>query len=375
MRHFILLVAFLALGACATTTVAEKASRFDEGVAAYDAGDFETAYRIWNELAREDDLAAMRNVAQLLRQGKGVAKDSKRAFKLYMSAAEKGLVTAMANLGDMYLAGDGVDRNPQAAAAWYARAASAGLSLAQWKLAEMYDSGNGVPVDKARARGLLERAARNGYAPAQDKLREMGLELNAQGEVVAIEAAPAPAETAAAPAAPAKPSSPQGRSGLIDDLIDTISPPEPVAAAAPAAVAAMAPAPGSATPKPVGMSPGDPIAPDLIAKMAQADATAVYAGLAAYNAGDKKNAMSIWHDAAARGVADAQLRVGLLHARGEGTIQDMIEAYRWLRHAATQGHPQAIEELARLSAKLAPAERAIGESLVREPINKAKKPG
>ena len=375
MRHFILLVAFLALGACATTTVAEKASRFDEGVAAYDAGDFETAYRIWNELAREDDLAAMRNVAQLLRQGKGVAKDSKRAFKLYMSAAEKGLVTAMANLGDMYLAGDGVDRNPQAAAAWYARAASAGLSLAQWKLAEMYDSGNGVPVDKARARGLLERAARNGYAPAQDKLREMGLELNAQGEVVAIEAAPAPAETAAAPAAPAKPSSPQDRSGLIDDLIDTISPPEPGAAAAPAAVAAMAPAPGSAAPKPVGMSPGDPIAPDLIAKMAQADATAVYAGLAAYNAGDKKNAMSIWHDAATRGVADAQLRVGLLHARGEGTIQDMIEAYRWLRHAATQGHPQAIEELARLSAKLAPAERAIGESLVREPINKAKKPG
>ena len=375
MRHFILLVAFLALGACATTTVAEKASRFDEGVAAYDAGDFETAYRIWNELAREDDLAAMRNVAQLLRQGKGVAKDSKRAFKLYMSAAEKGLVTAMANLGDMYLAGDGVDRNPQAAAAWYARAASAGLSLAQWKLAEMYDSGNGVPVDKARARGLLERAARNGYAPAQDKLREMGLELNAQGEVVAIEAAPAPAETAAAPAAPAKPSSPQDRSGLIDDLIDTISPPESGAAAAPAAVAAMAPAPGSATPKPVGMSPGDPIAPDLIAKMAQADATAVYAGLAAYNAGDKKNAMSIWHDAATRGVADAQLRVGLLHARGEGTIQDMIEAYRWLRHAATQGHPQAIEELARLSAKLAPAERAIGESLVREPINKAKKPG
>jgi hypothetical protein len=382
MRHFILLVAFLALGACATTTVAEKASRFDEGVAAYDAGDFETAYRIWNDLAREDDLAAMRNVAQLLRQGKGVAKDSKRAFKLYMSAAEKGLVTAMANLGDMYLAGDGVDRNPQAAAAWYARAAAAGLSLAQWKLADMYDSGNGVPVDKARARGLLERAARNGYAPAQDRLREMGLELNAQGEVVTIEtksapgevAAPASAASAEAPAAPVKPSAPQGRSGLIDDLIDTISPPEPPPTAA-AAVASTAPAPVPAAAKPVGMSPGDPIAPDLIAKMAQADATAVYAGLAAYNAGDRKNALSIWHDAASRGVADAQLRVGLLHARGEGTIQDMIEAYRWLRHAATQGHPQAIEELARLSAKLAPAERAIGESLVREPISKAKKPG
>lgn len=374
MRHFILLVAFLSLGACATATVAEKASRFDEGVAAYDAGDFEGAYRIWDELARQDDLAAMRNVAQLLRQGKGVAKDSKRAFKLYTEAAEKGLVTAMANLGDMYLAGEGVERNPQAAAAWYARAASAGLSLAQWKLAEMYDSGNGVPVDKVRARGLLERAARNGYAPAQQKLRDQGLQLNAQGEVVAAEPAAtqvepgAPAPVARAPVAPAP-----GRPGLLDDLFQS-KPQTPDQTAPAAGNQTAAAAPVAVTPKPAGLSPGDPIAPDLIAKMAQADAAAVYAGLAAYNAGDRKNALSIWHDAAARGVAEAQLRVGLLHARGEGTIQDMIEAYRWMRHASAQGHPQAIEELARLSAKLAPAERAIGESLVREPINQAKKP-
>jgi len=368
MRHFILLVAFLALGACATTTVAEKASRFDEGVAAYDAGDFAAAYRIWDELARQDDLAAMRNVAQLLRQGKGVAKDSKRAFKLYMAAAERGLVTAMANLGDMYLAGDGVERNPQAAAAWFARAAAAGLSLAQWKLAAMYDSGDGIPVDKARARGLLERAARNGYAPAQERLREMGLELNAQGEVVATESPvpAAPAANTATASAPAGPAIPKGRPGILDDLFSTSTP-------APAAPAAASPAP--TTPKPAGMSLADAIPPDQIARMAPADATSVYAGLAAYNAGDRKNALSIWFDAAARGVPDAQLRVGLMHARGEGTIQDMIEAYRWLRHASTQGHPQAIEELARLSARLAPAERAIGESLVREPIGKARKPG
>jgi TPR repeat protein len=375
MRHFILLVAFLALGACATTTVAEKASRFDEGVAAYDAGDFETAYRIWNELAREDDLAAMRNVAQLLRQGKGVAKDSKRAFKLYMEAAEKGYVLAMANLGDMYLAGEGVERNPQAAAAWYARAASAGQSIALFKLAEMYDSGNGIPTDKVRARGLLERAARNGYAKAQQKLRDQGLQLNALGDVVAAEPAATQVEPgASAPLARASVGPAPGRPGLLDDLFKS-TPPTPAQTATAAGNETVVAVPVAVTPKPAGLSPGDPIAPDLIAKMAQADATAVYAGLAAYNAGDKKNAMSIWHDAATRGVADAQLRVGLLHARGEGTIQDMIEAYRWLRHAATQGHPQAIEELARLSAKLAPAERAIGESLVREPINKAKKPG
>jgi hypothetical protein len=357
MRYIPILVAAALLAGCATNVVAEKASRFDQGVAAYDSGDYQTAYRIWNELADDNDLAAMRNVAQLLRQGKGVEKNPKRAFKLYQSAAEKGLVTAMANVGDMYLNGEGVEKNPEAAAAWYARAAAAGLSLAQWKLAEMYDAGNGVQKDPVRARALLERAARNGYAPAQAKLKSMGLTLNDAGEVIE-QPAPAPAPQAADDGNKAYKDG--GEPGFFDRLVGGgSSSPKPIT-----------PAPAATT----GMSPGAPILPDVIAKMAQADLTAVYAGVAAYNAGDKKNALSIWHSAATRGVPDAQLRVGLMFERGDGTAQDAIEGYRWLRHAAAQGHPQAITELARVSAKLAPAERAIAESLVREPIAKAKKP-
>lgn len=358
MRYIPILVAAALLAGCATNIVAEKASRFDQGVAAYDSGDYQTAYRIWDELARDNDLAAMRNVAQLLRQGKGVEKNPKRAFKLYQDAAEKGLVTAMANVGDMYLAGEGVEKNAEAAAAWYARAATAGLSLAQWKLADMYDAGNGVQKDPARARALLERAARNGYAPAQARLKSMGLTLNDAGEVVEPAAPPPP------PARTADDGNKAYRDGGESNFFDRLvgggsSSPKPITPAQPAAT---------------GMTPGAPISPDVIAKMAQADLTAVYAGVAAYNAGDKKNALVIWHGAATRGVADAQLRVGLMFERGDGTAQDAIEGYRWLRHAAAQGHPQAITELARVSAKLAPAERAIAESLVREPISKAKKP-
>lgn len=351
MRYAWVFVAAALLSGCATNIVAEKASRFDQGVAAYDSGDYQTAYRIWDELARDNDLAAMRNVAQLLRQGKGVEKDPKRAFKLYMEAAEKGLVTAMANVGDMYLSGEGVDKNAEAAAAWYARAATAGLSLAQWKLADMYDNGVGVQKDPARSRALLERAARNGYAPAQAKLKAMGLTLSETGEVVE---APAPKTTADAPYQGG------GQSNFFDRLVGSGAAPKSIA-------------PPSAA-QPVSMSPGDPMAPELVSKMAQGDLTAVYAGVAAYNAGDKKNALTIWHAAATRGVAEAQLRVGLMFERGDGAAQDAIEGYRWLRHAAAQGHPQAIVELARVSAKLAPAERAIAESLVREPVAKAKKP-
>ena len=350
LRHFLVLAAAVLTSGCATNILAEKASRFDQGVAAYDAGDYPTAYRIWEGLAKENDLAAMRNVAQLLRQGKGVAKDIKQAFKLYQEAADKGLVTAMANVGDMYIAGEGVEKNLEAAAAWYARAATAGLSLAQWKLADMYENGLGVQKDPARSRALLERAARNGYTPAQAKLKAMGVTLSESGEVVVPPAAAQPENSNAAYQG-------GGQSNFFDRLVGGGTP-------------AVAPA----NPGPARMAPGDPISPDVVSKMQQADLTAVYAGVAAYSSGDKKNALNIWHSAAVRGVAEAQLRVGLLFERGEGAPLDVIEAYRWLRHAAAQGHAQAITELARVSAKLAPAERAIAESMVREPVAKAKKP-
>lgn len=333
--RFPIFVAFaLVLNACATNVVAEKASRFDQAVAAYDAGDFSGAYRIWSDLAAEDDLAAMRNAAQLLRQGKGVEKDAKKAFNLYSEAAEKGLVTAMANVGDMYIAGEGVEKNPEAAAAWYARAASAGLSLAQVKLAEMYEQGLGVPRDPARARTLVERAARNGYAPAQAKLARMA-------------PSPAPASTSTGGE-----DDPYRGGGTITSEL--------------ALEHAGAPAPTSGTARAM---PGDVVPADLGAKMPPADLAQMNAGLSAYAAQDKRLAFATWRNVAGRGNADAQLRVGLLYQRGEGVGQDMIEAYRWLKLAANQAHPKAAAELSFVAAQLAPAERAIAESLVKMPAS------
>lgn len=327
LRFVVLWACALALNACATNIAAEKASRFDQGVAAYDAGDFPAAYRIWSELAEEDDLAAMRNTAQLLRQGKGVEKDVRRAFNLYLEAAEKGLVTAMANVGDMFLAGEGTEKNPQAAAAWYARAATAGLSLAQWKLADMYEQGIGVERDPTRARALIERAARNGYGPAQAKLAQMN-----------------------PPPEPATSSSPP-------DLDDPFRGGGVVSSEKASAAAV------------TRMTPDEPIAPELAAKMPAEDVVQMNAGLGAYAAQNKQLAFVTWRNVALRGNADAQLRLGLLYERGEGVGQDMIEAYRWLKLSANQGHPRAAPALSLVAAQLAPAERAIAESLVKMPAN------
>ena len=57
-----------AAGGCATETSASIKNNFDSGVAAYDAGDYAKAYQIWSSLD-DQDLAAMRNVAMMLRRG------------------------------------------------------------------------------------------------------------------------------------------------------------------------------------------------------------------------------------------------------------------------------------------------------------------
>lgn len=341
LRPAFVVAAALLVSGCVTNILTEKASRFDEGSAAYDAGDYPTAYRIWSQLAEENDLAAMRNTAQLLRQGKGVQKDSRRAFKLYLDAAEKNLVTAMANVGDMYLAGEGTERNPQAAAAWYARAATAGLSIAQVKMADLYEQGIGVDRDPARARALIERAARNGYVPAQERLKRMGVVVQSDLDTEASE----------------NPNDPWRGGGT-------------TRAESVAATAATA---GASTARP-RLSPGDPVTPEVTQRMPPQDQAQMHAAFVAYAAQNKRLAFATWRNVAVRGNPEAQLRVGLMYETGEGVGQDMIEAYRWLKLASNQGHLQASGELSFVAAQLAPAERAIAESLVRLPPEKITNP-
>ena len=114
------------------------------------------------------------------------------------------------------------------------------------------------------------------------------------------------------------------------------------------------------------MSPGTALSADVAAKMSAADLTLMNVGFRAYGLNDKKAAYEAWRMAADGGLAEAQLRVGLLYEGGEGINQDMIEAYRWLKLAALQGQPQAVEQLKLVSGAMAPAERAIAESLVKD---------
>ena len=71
---------------------------------------------------------------------------------------------------------------------------------------------------------------------------------------------------------------------------------------------------------------------------ALAQDAAVKAGVDAYNRGDYAGALQAWRPAAEKGDADAQYNVGQIYKLGRGVPVDMVEAEKWYRLAALQGH-------------------------------------
>ena len=142
---------------------------FAAGLKAYDAGDYAGAYKIWTTID-DVDLGAMRNVALMLRTGKGVAKDPKAAEEMMARAAEAGLFTAEADLGEMLLNGEAGPPDPAAARPWLEAAALAGHPMAQYELGQLYEQGTAVKQDIEMARKLYQAAAAGGVKEATDRL-------------------------------------------------------------------------------------------------------------------------------------------------------------------------------------------------------------
>jgi TPR repeat protein len=205
MRNKLALLAFsLALAACAgPQTGTELAAVFGTGVEAYDAGDYPKAYKIWSGIT-DRDIAAMRNVAMMLRTGQGVQKDPAAAEAMFERAAEAGLPTAQADLADMLIKGEAGPPDAARALPLLQAAAAANHPLAQYELGRFYETGTQVPQDETKARALYVQAASHGVKDAADRLAAMGPPPNSPPQ-----AAPTAAVTAGAlgppPVASAKP--------------------------------------------------------------------------------------------------------------------------------------------------------------------------
>ena len=90
------------------TISAAWSAAFQQGVAAYNSGDYATALREWTPLAKQGDASAQYNLGQMYRRGQGVPKNHKTAVKYYTLAAKQGDADAQFNLSDMYALGKGV---------------------------------------------------------------------------------------------------------------------------------------------------------------------------------------------------------------------------------------------------------------------------
>ena len=105
-------------------TGAAAAGPFNDGVAAYERGDYATALRLWRPLAEEGDALAQYNLGLMYGKGEGVPQDDAEAVKWYRLAAEQGLANAQNSLGVMYTNGEGVPQDYVQAYLWFDLAAS-----------------------------------------------------------------------------------------------------------------------------------------------------------------------------------------------------------------------------------------------------------
>jgi hypothetical protein len=115
---------FCALVLASLLFVPRAYADLEQGVVAYERGDYETALREFSLLAEQGDADAQIGLGILYSEGKGVPQDNSEAARWYRKAAEQGHADAQMMLGGMYLFGQGVSQDYVLAYMWIDLAAA-----------------------------------------------------------------------------------------------------------------------------------------------------------------------------------------------------------------------------------------------------------
>ena len=94
--------------AAAMFTGVAVAGPFQDGLAAYDQGDYLNAARFYRVAAQQKDAGAQFNLGLMYDAGRGVPRDHAEAARWYRLAATQGVAGAQFHLGTLYLNGKGV---------------------------------------------------------------------------------------------------------------------------------------------------------------------------------------------------------------------------------------------------------------------------
>lgn len=96
MLGFAGMVAIMLLGGTAAL-----AGPWEDGMVAYNRGDYQPAIKLFKPLAQAGNARAQNVMGVMYRKGEGVAKSSAKAFMWFSLAARKGDTAAKANLQEM----------------------------------------------------------------------------------------------------------------------------------------------------------------------------------------------------------------------------------------------------------------------------------
>jgi TPR repeat protein len=133
-----------------------------EALVAYQHGEYQKAFKLYMDAAKEGDVEAQNGLSYLYFHGLGTQKDVHKGIEWLQKAAQTSDVRASLDLAMIYLRGDEVPQNMQKAAHYLQIAAQKGDTQAQYNLALMYYNGDGVKQDVKKAASLLEKAALQG---------------------------------------------------------------------------------------------------------------------------------------------------------------------------------------------------------------------
>lgn len=145
-----------AFGTLARAESKDSETRFTEGLAAFDAGDYATALEIWETLADQGSGEAQLAAAQIYQDGLGVPANPRKARKLYERAARSGNAVGALNYAEFLFEGRGGPRDPVGAYVWMKRAAGQGR---QWAVRQSRIIGQSLNAEeKQEAQQQLEEA-------------------------------------------------------------------------------------------------------------------------------------------------------------------------------------------------------------------------
>ncbi len=87
------------------------AANMEDGIAAYDKGNYKTAYPFLLLEAEKGNARAQYYLGAMYHNGQGVLQDYNEAAKWWRLAADQGDATAMCNLAEMYATGVGIKKD------------------------------------------------------------------------------------------------------------------------------------------------------------------------------------------------------------------------------------------------------------------------